>query len=74
MFICMEPCANNLHINPAGATATPSSCASLKARMVSPFWCQFTQVVLEKRPLNRSLCGTGRHFVCPCLWEDRVRG
>ena len=34
MFICMEPGANNLHINPADATATPSSRASLKARIV----------------------------------------
>ena len=21
-----------------------------------PFWCQFSQVVLEKRPLNKMLC------------------
>jgi len=37
---------------PADATATPSSLASLKSRMVLPFWCRLTQVVLEKRPLN----------------------
>ena len=36
------------------ATATPSSLAPVKSRMVTglPFWCRFTQVVLEKRPLN----------------------
>jgi len=32
------------------ATATPSSLASLKSRMVWPFWCWLTQVVLAKRP------------------------
>jgi len=39
---------------PADATATLSSLASLKSRMVLPFWCRLkpTQVVLEKRPLN----------------------
>ena len=39
---------------PADATATPSSLASLKSRMALPFWCRLTEVVLEKRPLNRS--------------------
>ena len=40
---------------PADATAskkTPSSLASLKSRLVLPFWYQLTEVVLEKRPLN----------------------
>jgi len=37
---------------PADATATPSSFAPVKSRMVLPFWCQLTQVVLEKKPLN----------------------
>ena len=37
---------------PANATVTPSSLASLKSRMVLPFSCQLTQVVLEKRSLN----------------------
>jgi len=32
---------------------TPSSLASFKSRLVLPFWYQLTQVVLEKRPLNR---------------------
>jgi len=36
--------------DPANATATPSSIALLKFRMVLPFWHQLTQVVLEKRP------------------------
>ena len=37
---------------PADAIATPSSLALLKSRMVLPFSCQLTQVVLEKRPLT----------------------
>jgi len=40
---------------PADATATPSSLASLKSRMVLPFWCQLTQVVLKMRLLNGCL-------------------
>ena len=32
---------------------TPSSPASFKSRLVLHFWYQLTQVVLEKRPLNR---------------------
>jgi len=38
---------------PTDATAIPSSLALLKLRLVSPFWCQLTQAVLENRPLNR---------------------
>jgi len=32
---------------------TPSSLASFKSGLVIPFWYQLTQVVMEKRPLNR---------------------
>jgi len=31
---------------------TPSSLASFKSRLVLPFWYRFTQLALEKRPLN----------------------
>jgi len=39
---------------PADATASqnPSSLASFKSWLFSPFWYRLTQVVLEKRPLN----------------------
>jgi len=37
---------------PADAAAPRSSLASLKFRLVWPFWCWLTQVVLEKRSLN----------------------
>ena len=48
----MERGTNDVHNGPADATATASSPASLKFRMVQLFWCWLTQVVLEKRPLN----------------------
>ena len=34
------------------ATATPLSAASLKSRIVLPFWYQLAQFDLEQRPLN----------------------
>jgi len=40
---------------PADATATLSSLASLKSRIILPFWCQLSQVVMERRPLNGCL-------------------
>jgi len=40
---------------PADYTVTPSSLASLKSGLVWPFWCWLTQVVLEKRLLNKCL-------------------
>jgi len=30
--------------------------ASVKSRLVLPFWCWLTQVVLEKEPLNGCVC------------------
>ena len=54
MIICLERGADCLHmvqlmpLNPK----TPSSLASLKSRLVLPFWYRFTQAVLENRPLN----------------------
>jgi len=42
---------------------TPSSPASLKSRLVLPFWYQLTQVVLEKRPLN------GCNSSCCCCFS-----
>jgi len=46
---------------PADATANRSSFASLKSRVVQPFWRQLTQAVLGKRPLNRCLSVTCLH-------------
>jgi len=51
---------------PADATAsqTPSSLASFKFRPVSPFWYQFTQVVLEKWPLNGCTSSSCSQYAC----------
>jgi len=54
VLICLQRDADRLHmvqlmpLHPK----TPSSLASFKSRLVLPFWYHFTQVVLEKRPLN----------------------
>ena len=47
MVICLVQGADKLDMT-ADATATQSSLASLKSRMVLPFWYRLIQVVLEK--------------------------
>jgi len=49
---------------PADATAsqTPSCLASFKFRLVLPLWYRHTQVVLEKRPLNRCSSTGSTHY------------
>jgi len=70
MVICLERGAKWFAYGPADATATPLSLASLKSRMVLPFWCRFIQVVLEKRTLNGVIVvifnydNTGTHCAC----------
>ena len=55
MDICLQQGADFLYmvklmpIHPK----TPSPLASLKSRLVVPFWYWLTQVVLEKKPLKR---------------------
>jgi len=55
VVICLERGAGCLHmvqlmpLHPK----TLSSLVSFKSRRVLPFWYQLTEVVLEKRPLNR---------------------
>jgi len=48
---------------------TPSSLASFKSRLVLPSWCRFTQVVLEKRPLNgcSGVSWSERSPLCVCV-------
>ena len=50
MVICLERGADSLlmPVHPK----TQSSLASLKSRLVLPFWYRLTLVILEKRPLN----------------------
>jgi len=50
-YLSAARCKRFAH-DPADASATPSSLASFKSRLVLPVWCQLTQVVMEKRLLN----------------------
>ena len=52
-------------ICPADATA---SLASVKSRLVLPFWYRPTRVVLEKGPLNGCVCVCVRACVCVCVY------
>ena len=54
MVICLEQGADCLCIVKLMPLhpETPSSLASFISRLVVHFWYRFTQVVLEKRPLN----------------------
>jgi len=45
-----------LAYGPADANATHCLFASVKSRLVLPFWYQLTQIVLEKGPLNGCAC------------------
>jgi len=78
--------ADCLHNSPADATATqtPSSLASFKSRLVLPFWCRLTHIVLEKRSLNgcisSSCCQNDQSLLCmyvrwmrTCIRKSTVR-
>jgi len=52
MVICLERGANDLHKGHLMPVPPHHLFVSLKFRMVLPFWCWLTQVVLEKRPLK----------------------
>jgi len=55
VVICLEQgadCLHMVHLMPLHPK-TPLSLASFKSRLVLHFQCQLTEVVLEKRPLNR---------------------
>ena len=60
---------------PADATVTLSSLASLESTLAKPFWCQLTQVVLEKRPLSGCFwCMLLVGCMCCCIRrESRAR-
>jgi len=63
MVICLERGAD-LHM--AQPMPLPLSLASVKSRLVLPFWYWPTQVVLEKGPLNGCVC------VCFVLLDSNV--
>ena len=55
-----------LAYGPTDATATHCLFASVKSRLVLPFWYWLTQVVLDKGPLNGCVC------VCVCVFQKGV--
>jgi len=69
MVTCLQEGANDLHVVQLMPLPLPSSPASLKPRMVISFWCQLTQVVLEKRLLKAL---NGCPFVCLTGPRDRI--
>ena len=64
---CLSGARCRLAYGPADATATYSpSLASVKSRLVLPFWYQLTRVVPEKGPLNGCVCMCCNITVCDC--------
>jgi len=59
MVIYLEWGANCLHMTQL--MLLPLSLASVKSRLVIPFWYRLTRVILDKGPLNRCVC------VCLCV-------
>ena len=55
MVIYVEQGANDLHM----IQLTPSSLGLINVQNGLFFWCQLTQVILEKKPLNRCLSFAG---------------
>ena len=55
---CLSGARCRLAYGPAYATAT-LSLASVKSRLLLPFWYRLTRVVPDKGPLNRSVCVCG---------------
>jgi len=53
MAICLEQGA---HLHVAQLMLLPLSFASVKSRLVLPFWHRLTRVVLDKGPLNGCVC------------------
>ena len=60
MVICLERGAMQTCIWPGWCHCHSLSLASVKSRLVLPFWYRLTRVVLDKGPLNGCAC------VCVC--------
>ena len=60
-------------IRPSWCHCHSLSLASVKSRLVLPFWYRFTQVVSEKGPSDRCMCVFLSIFTlsayCQCNWE-----
>jgi len=67
VVICLERCAD-LHIWPSWCHCHSLSLASVKSRLVLPFWYRLTWVVPDKRPLNGCVhTHTHNHLTALCL-------
>jgi len=55
-WCCLSGARCRLAYGPADATATHLSLASVKSRLVLPFWYRLTRAVPEKGPLNGCVC------------------
>ena len=68
MVICLERGAD-LHMAQLMMPCHSLSLASVKSRLVLPFWYWLTGVVPDKGPLNRCVCVCAcvRACVCACL-------
>ena len=64
LSVCLQTC-----IWPSWCHCHSSSLASLKSRLVLPFWYRLTWVVLEKGPLNGCVCVCVCVRACVCAWE-----
>ena len=51
---------------PSGFHCHSLSLASVKSRLVLPFWYRLTRVVLDKGPLNGCVCIL--FFLCQCVY------
>ena len=67
---CLERGAHCLHVVQLVPLPSPSSLTSFKSRLVLPFWYRLTQVVLERRPLNRcnSSSSSSSSICCACVF------
>ena len=62
MVICLELGADLHMAQLMPLTLTVSSLASVKSRLVLPFWYLLTRVIADKGPLNWCVCETGLEF------------
>jgi len=58
-----------LACGPADATPQSLSLASVKSRLILPFWYRLTRVIPDKGPLNMCVCVCVLYIcLCLCIW------
>ena len=69
MLVWLSVCSNvQTCIWPTRCHCLSLSLASLKSRLVLPFWYRLTWVVLEKGPLNGCVCSSSNEVLRMVLW------